>query len=75
VTAENIDSVLAAEKPDHIAVATGADCRRDGFQGQSGKPIPGWERGKCVTRDQVALDKTPMPVNWGLRAGQDAGGN
>src|ERR1700689_1313464 len=35
VTAENIESVLAAEKPDHIVVATGADYRRDGFQGQT----------------------------------------
>jgi pyruvate/2-oxoglutarate dehydrogenase complex dihydrolipoamide dehydrogenase (E3) component len=58
VTAENIDSVLAAEKPDHIVVATGAHYCHDGFQGQSGRPIPGWETGKCVAWDQVALDKT-----------------
>jgi hypothetical protein len=58
VTAENIDSVLAAEKPDHVVVASGAYYRRDGFQGQSGKQIPGWETGKCVAWDQVALDKT-----------------
>jgi pyruvate/2-oxoglutarate dehydrogenase complex dihydrolipoamide dehydrogenase (E3) component len=60
VTAENLDSVLAAEKPDHIVVASGAHYRRDGFQGQSGKPIPGWETGKCVAWDQVALDKTAI---------------
>ena len=58
VTAENINSVLAAEKPDHVVVATGAHYRNDGFQGQTGKPIPGWESGKCVAWDQVALDKT-----------------
>ena len=58
VTAENIDSVLATEKPDHIVVATGAYYRNDGFQGQTGKPIPGWESGKCVAWDQIALDKT-----------------
>jgi 2,4-dienoyl-CoA reductase-like NADH-dependent reductase (Old Yellow Enzyme family) len=58
VTAENIDSALAAEKPDHVVVATGAYYRNDGFQGQTGKPIPGWESGKCIAWDQVALDKT-----------------
>jgi 2,4-dienoyl-CoA reductase-like NADH-dependent reductase (Old Yellow Enzyme family) len=58
VTAENIDSVLATEKPDHVVVATGAYYRNDGFQGQTGRPIPGWESGKCVAWDQVALDKT-----------------
>jgi hypothetical protein len=60
VTAENIDTMLAAEKPDHIVVATGAHYRRDGFQGPTGKPIPGWEAGKCVAWDQVALDKTSI---------------
>jgi 2,4-dienoyl-CoA reductase-like NADH-dependent reductase (Old Yellow Enzyme family) len=60
VTAENIDAVLAAEKPDHVVVASGAFYRRDGFQGQTGKPIPGWETGKCVAWDQVALDKTAV---------------
>ena len=39
-------------------VATGAYYRNDGFQGQTGKPIPGWESGKCVAWDQIALDKT-----------------
>jgi NADPH-dependent 2,4-dienoyl-CoA reductase/sulfur reductase-like enzyme len=59
VTALNLDAILAAEKPDHIVVATGAGYRRDGFQGQSGKPISGWETGKCVSWDQVALDRVP----------------
>ena len=58
VTAENINSVLAAEKADHIVVATGAHYRRDGFQGRAESQIPGWETGKCVSWDQVALDKT-----------------
>jgi NADPH-dependent 2,4-dienoyl-CoA reductase/sulfur reductase-like enzyme len=57
VTAENIDAVLAAERPQHIVVATGARYRRDGFQGQTGKAIPGWETGTCVTWDEVALGK------------------
>ena len=57
VTAQNLDAILAAEKPDHIVVATGAGYRRDGFQGQTGKPISGWETGKCVSWDQIALDR------------------
>ena len=42
-------------------VASGARYRRDGFQGQTGKPIPGWETGKCVSWDDVALDKVSLP--------------
>ena len=57
VTAETIDAVLAAERPDHIVVASGARYRRDGFQGQTGKALPGWETGRCVTWDEIALDK------------------
>jgi 2,4-dienoyl-CoA reductase-like NADH-dependent reductase (Old Yellow Enzyme family)/thioredoxin reductase len=56
ITAENIDAVLASERPDHIVVASGARYRRDGFQGQTGKPLPGWETAHCVTWDEVALD-------------------
>jgi pyruvate/2-oxoglutarate dehydrogenase complex dihydrolipoamide dehydrogenase (E3) component len=61
VTRENIDSIFAAEKPDHVVVASGARYRRDGFQGQTGRPIPGWETGKCVSWDDVALDKISLP--------------
>ena len=57
ITPENLDAVLAAEQPDHVVVATGARYRRDGFQGQTAKPLPGWESGRCVTWDEVALDK------------------
>jgi 2,4-dienoyl-CoA reductase-like NADH-dependent reductase (Old Yellow Enzyme family)/thioredoxin reductase len=57
ITAENLDAVLAAEQPDHVVVATGARYRRDGFQGQTAEPLPGWESGRCVTWDEVALDK------------------
>ena len=60
VTPENIDAVLASERPDHIVVASGARYRRDGFQGQTGKPLPGWETGHCVTWDEVALDKVKV---------------
>jgi 2,4-dienoyl-CoA reductase-like NADH-dependent reductase (Old Yellow Enzyme family)/thioredoxin reductase len=57
VTAENIEETLAAEQPGHVVVATGARYRRDGFQGQTGKPLSGWESGRCVTWDEVALGK------------------
>jgi 2,4-dienoyl-CoA reductase-like NADH-dependent reductase (Old Yellow Enzyme family)/thioredoxin reductase len=60
VTAENIDTVLATERPDHIVVASGARYRRDGFQGQTGKPLPGWETGHCVTWDEVALERVKV---------------
>ena len=60
VTAENIDAVLATERPDHIVVASGARYRRDGFQGQTGKPLPGWETGHCVTWDEVALERVKV---------------
>jgi 2,4-dienoyl-CoA reductase-like NADH-dependent reductase (Old Yellow Enzyme family)/thioredoxin reductase len=60
VTPENIDAVLATERPDHIVVASGARYRRDGFQGQTGRPLPGWESGHCVTWDEVALDKVKV---------------
>ncbi len=57
VTPQNLDGILAAEKPDHVIVATGASYRRDGFQGQTGKPIPGWDTGRCVSWDDIALDR------------------
>jgi 2,4-dienoyl-CoA reductase-like NADH-dependent reductase (Old Yellow Enzyme family)/pyruvate/2-oxoglutarate dehydrogenase complex dihydrolipoamide dehydrogenase (E3) component len=60
ITAENIDVVLAAEQPNHIVVASGARYRRDGFQGQTGKPLPGWETGHCVSWDEVALDNVKV---------------
>ena len=49
--------MLAGEHPDHIVVASKRRYRRDGFQGQTGKPLPGWETAHCVTWDEVALDK------------------
>jgi pyruvate/2-oxoglutarate dehydrogenase complex dihydrolipoamide dehydrogenase (E3) component len=60
VTVDNLDAVLAALRPNHVVVATGARYRRDGFQGQTGKPLPGWETGNCVTWDEVALDKVKV---------------
>jgi pyruvate/2-oxoglutarate dehydrogenase complex dihydrolipoamide dehydrogenase (E3) component len=60
VTADNLDAVLAGLRPHHVVVATGARYRRDGFQGQTGKPLPGWGTGNCVTWDEVALDKVKV---------------
>jgi NADPH-dependent 2,4-dienoyl-CoA reductase/sulfur reductase-like enzyme len=57
ITPQNVDEVLAAERPDHVVIATGARYRRDGFQGQTARPLPGHETGNCVTWDEVALGK------------------
>jgi NADPH-dependent 2,4-dienoyl-CoA reductase/sulfur reductase-like enzyme len=51
----NLDAILRQESPDHVVVATGARVRRDGFQGQTARPLPGHETGNCVGWDQVAL--------------------
>jgi 2,4-dienoyl-CoA reductase-like NADH-dependent reductase (Old Yellow Enzyme family)/thioredoxin reductase len=57
VTAESIDALLDSEQPDHVVVATGATYRRDGWQGQTAAPLPGWETANCVTWDEVATGK------------------
>jgi 2,4-dienoyl-CoA reductase-like NADH-dependent reductase (Old Yellow Enzyme family) len=54
VTPENLDEVLARERPDHVVLATGASVCSDGFQGWTAGPIPGWESGTCVGWDEVA---------------------
>lgn len=60
VDGSNLDAVLADAQPDLVIVATGARVRRDGFQGQTARPLPGHETGNCVGWDQVALgDVTP----------------
>jgi 2,4-dienoyl-CoA reductase-like NADH-dependent reductase (Old Yellow Enzyme family) len=61
VDESNLDDVLADVRPDHVVVATGARVRRDGFQGQTARPLPGFATGNCVGWDQVALgDVTPV---------------
>ena len=57
VTGENVDEVLAAERPDHVVVATGARVSRDGFQGWTAAPLPGHETGNCVGWDEVVTGK------------------
>lgn len=53
VTEDRLDEVLAAERPDHVVVATGAFYRPDGWQGQTASPVPGWESGNCSSWDAV----------------------
>lgn len=55
VTESNLDNILSEITPDHVVVATGSRVRRDGFQGQTARPLPGHETGNCVGWDQVAL--------------------
>jgi 2,4-dienoyl-CoA reductase-like NADH-dependent reductase (Old Yellow Enzyme family)/thioredoxin reductase len=56
----NLDDLLGEVRPDHVVVATGARVRRDGFQGQTARPLPGFQTGNCVGWDEVALgDVTP----------------
>jgi 2,4-dienoyl-CoA reductase-like NADH-dependent reductase (Old Yellow Enzyme family) len=57
VTAENLADVLAAERPDHVVVATGSRVARDGFQGWTGAPLPGHETANVVGWDEVATGR------------------
>ena len=57
VTEGGLDALLAEERPDHVVVATGSAYRRDGWQGQTAAPIPGWESGRCVSWDEVVTGK------------------
>ncbi len=52
-----IEELLDELHPEHVVIATGARYRRDGFQGQTAQPVPGWESGNCVTWDDVALKR------------------
>ena len=54
VTADNLGDLLDSESPDHVVVATGSSVCKDGFQGWTAEPIPGWETGNCVGWDEVA---------------------
>ncbi len=63
VTPENLDEVLAAERPDHVVVATGSSVCRDGFQGWTAWPIPGWESGNCIGWDEVVTGAAHVTGN------------
>jgi 2,4-dienoyl-CoA reductase-like NADH-dependent reductase (Old Yellow Enzyme family)/thioredoxin reductase len=49
-----LEALLAAERPDHVVVATGSRYREDGWQGQTAAPLTGAETGQCVSWDRVA---------------------
>jgi 2,4-dienoyl-CoA reductase-like NADH-dependent reductase (Old Yellow Enzyme family) len=57
VTAENLDELLEAERPDHVVVATGARWSRDGFQGWTADALPGCQTGNCVTWEEVVTGR------------------
>jgi 2,4-dienoyl-CoA reductase-like NADH-dependent reductase (Old Yellow Enzyme family) len=58
VTTDGIDDLLAAERPDHVVVATGSSVCVDGFQGWTAEPLPGWESGNCIGWDEVVTART-----------------
>lgn len=70
---DDMENIIAAEKPDHVILATGSRWRRDGFQGFTGGPVPGWDTGNCrawpdaLTEDEsegpfVVLDDAAGPI-------------
>lgn len=70
-----LDALLAAERPDHVVVATGSRYREDGWQGQTAAPLPGVETGRCVSWERVATGEvTPSGSVLVLDDLQDANG-
>jgi len=49
-----LDDLLTELTPDHVVVATGSRAARDGLQGWTGQPVPGWESGRTAGWDEVA---------------------
>lgn len=49
-----LDELLAELQPDHVVLATGSRAARDGFQGWTGQPVPGWQSGRTAGWDEVA---------------------
>jgi len=70
-----LEALLAAERPDHVVVATGSRYREDGWQGQTAAPLEGAESGNCVSWDRVATgDVTPAGSVLVVDDLQDANG-
>ena len=70
-----LEALLAAERPDHVVVATGSRYREDGWQGQTAAPLTGAETGNCVSWDRVATgDVTPTGSVLVVDDLQDANG-
>src|SRR5581483_5216010 len=57
VTEDGLEGLLGAERPDHVVVATGSRYRRDGWQGQTAAPLPGWDSANCASWDEVVTGK------------------
>jgi 2,4-dienoyl-CoA reductase-like NADH-dependent reductase (Old Yellow Enzyme family)/thioredoxin reductase len=53
VTSENVHSVLDAETPEAIVIASGARPARDGRSALTTEPIPGWEQDNVMTYEEV----------------------
>jgi 2,4-dienoyl-CoA reductase-like NADH-dependent reductase (Old Yellow Enzyme family)/thioredoxin reductase len=60
LTAVNIDSIIAREKPDVVVLATGARPACDGTAGLTCRPIPGWDREGVFTYEDVILGKARL---------------
>jgi 2,4-dienoyl-CoA reductase-like NADH-dependent reductase (Old Yellow Enzyme family) len=58
VTDDTVDTILAAERPDAVVVATGARAARDGRSGLTTEPIPGWQGSNVFTYEDL-LNGTP----------------
>ncbi|WP_134765192.1 FAD-dependent oxidoreductase [Nocardioides sp. 1609] len=54
VDASSLTGLLTETAPDHVVLATGSRAVRDGFQGWTGQPIPGWESTNTAAWDDVA---------------------
>lgn len=63
VTSTTIRALLDEIGPEQVVVATGARSRRDGFQGQTGRPLPGHETANCASWEDVALDRIDVRGN------------
>jgi 2,4-dienoyl-CoA reductase-like NADH-dependent reductase (Old Yellow Enzyme family) len=61
ITSENIDGMLAKEKPEVVVVATGARPSKGGESSITfDSPIPGWEQENVYTYEDVLLGKAKL---------------
>ncbi|MTD58518.1 oxidoreductase [Amycolatopsis pithecellobii] len=54
VDEDTLDGLFDELAPDHVVLSTGSRAVRDGFQGWTAKPVPGWETGRTAGWDEVA---------------------
>jgi 2,4-dienoyl-CoA reductase-like NADH-dependent reductase (Old Yellow Enzyme family) len=60
INENNVDSILAAEKPDVAVIASGAGPARDGTAGATCTPVAGWERDNVCTYEDVILGRAAV---------------